>query len=1563
MDSTRPIDQANGAPLSYEQEQLRSLNQSTPGAGLGHLHSTVAMRGEVDAVALRESLAAFVGRHEIWRTIFPIRDGQPRPLVEAEGRWTWSVADLSGLGRAEAEEEAGRRAHEQAGQHFDLERGPLLRALLVRVEDQDHRLFLSLHRIIADTASLTDVFLPELRELYEAQMQDRPARLYERPPQYADYARWQRSQIEAHGTLEAQLRFWETYLAGAPTVLELPGDRLRPAQRTYGGERLGFALTAELSAGLRKLSRDEQVTLSTTLTAAFQVLLSRYTGREDFLMELLEPGRERVHRQQTVGCFAAPAVLRADLAGAPSVRELLRRTHAGRQETRGHEDVPFGALVKAVHPEADPSREPLVQVQVAFGRLRPVAAAGWELSPDDIPSPTSRFDLGLEVDEHGSEVTGRFTYNRDLFERETVARMIEHWRMLLAGMVAEPWLPVGQLQLLPRRESQVVLREWSAGADPGQGPDVEDLITEQATARPRAVAVVCEGDQLTYGQLNERSNQLARYLRKRGVGPEVPVGVCLERSFDQVIALVAILKAGGAYVPLDPEAPDSRTQYVVQDTRMPLLLTHHALAERAGQSGTETVSLDRTWEVIRRESAERLGVDTEHGQLAYVIYTSGSTGKPKGVMVERDAITAHCRGVIKEYALGPNERVLQFSQFSFDASLEQILPTLATGGRLVMRGPSVWLPRQLLEEVRSQQVTVMNLPPAYWHQVVREWEQAPDDLVDLRLRLVIVGGDRLGAEAVQLWRQLGLRGVRLLNAYGPTETTITATLAEVDQDQDRITIGRPLAGRSVYILDRNGQPVPVGVPGELHIGGRLLARGYLNQPGLTKERFVPDPFTEQGTGRLYRTGDLARYLADGRIEYAGREDHQVKIRGYRIELGEIEAALGQYPAIDEAVVVVRGEGGDKELVAYVVTGGAEPLPEGELRGHLRERLPGYMQPSVIVQLEKMPRLASGKPDRRGLPEVEQRAGSRSGYLAPRLLSQHQLVQLWEELLEERPIGIGDNFFDLGGHSLLAVQLVGRIEQVYGKKLELSTLFANPTIEQLAQALEGGEHREEAKTRVHSVQTEGTRRPFFFLHGDWTGGAWYCFPMARACGPDQPFYAVEPYRFSAEEPPPTLEGIAAAHIAAMREIQPRGPYRLGGYCNGGLLAYQMALQLEAAGEVLEHLELINPSPPNQFSALRRVCDRAGQVMHLGIGRRADLYLRARHAQRHLYRTVFPGGDRVRDFGKLLDIEPRLERMLPPREALYKDYVGLFNWAVYDHRTELYGGKISFLWARKERKMIQFWQPMIRRKPTADVRQHEVEGTLLSCITDHVEGTAERLGASLARVDQDVRGVRRFDGEGPGIAAAASGNGSASAPTAPPVRIRSVRAGDLAAVVAIERTAFPRDPWTLRTLRGWLARTAYGNVRMAVPLERLIRLFWFNQALFLVALVRRLGLRRPSSRFYLVAESDATVVGYACLDAVPGSTAGIQTIAVRRDHEGEGIGTAMLAHLIALATERGCPDVNLYVRADNERARMLYRRTGFSEDGVLPCYYQPSGTDALVMRLHLPRPTTTAERNEG
>ena len=860
-----------------------------------------------------------------------------------------------------------------------------------------------------------------------------------------------------------------------------------------------------------------------------------------------------------------------------------------------------------------------------------------------------------------------------------------------------------------------------------------------------------------------------------------------------------------------------------------------------------------------------------------------------------------------------------------------------------MRGREIWTPEELREELMLRRVTVMNLWPTYLQQAVRVWSRAPAPLTGLRLRLMILGGERLGAHLLAEWRELGVQ-TRVLNAYGPTEAIITATLSEAGEERGLVTIGRPLPGRKVYVLDQAGQPVPVGAVGELYVGGNLIARGYLNRPDLTDERFVADPFDPGGSGRLYRTGDRARYLDDGRIVYLGRVDDQVKIRGYRIELGEVEAAMVEHPSVEEAVVVARGHSEDQELVAYVVASPQEAILEEELRRHLEAKLPRAMQPSIIAELATMPRLATGKPDRRGLPEVGRtRRRDPSSYVPPKSLVHERLIRIWEELLEARPIGIRDNFFHLGGHSLLAAQVVQRMEQVLGKRPTLSTLFANPTIEQLAASLEPGAGPG-SKAWVLPVQALGDRAPLFFLHGDWTGGGFYCLDLARACGDDQPFFVLDTYRFEREEGPPTVEAIARAHIDAIRRVRGSGPYRLGGFCNGGVLAYEMARQLEEDGERVEFLGLVNPSVPAQRSLLRIVCnavaarDRDGQA-------RPELYLRTRHALRHVYRHARPNDQRVADFGALLSIEPRLGRMFPACDALFEDYVGVLSWAMGGYRPKVYGGKISFFWAAEEPEIADSWHPVLRRKHPATIEQHTVPGDHLTTVTVGIAELAQSMAENIDRLASEgvgasppLRATRPEAGHGGGL------------------RICDLRAADITTVIGIQRCSFPRDPWTLATANGRFVPLPVGrDPRLARWVERLIRFGWLSEVLTGMRLGQLVLSRRRRGARCVVAKSGSEVVGYAWLNVLTTSEgrAEVEMLAVQPARRNQGIGSALLAELISVARSAGFRDLSLHVRRDNERARRLYQRAGFEETGLIAGYYQPSASDAIVMTLDIRR----------
>jgi aspartate racemase len=856
----------------------------------------------------------------------------------------------------------------------------------------------------------------------------------------------------------------------------------------------------------------------------------------------------------------------------------------------GHQDLPFDRLVEELHVKRDLNRNPLFQVMFVLQNAsrRTVELPGLTLSPVEGDSETAHFDLTLQIVDTEQELTAAFVYNTDLFDAASTARMLGHFQTLLEAIVADPEQRLSDFPLLTEAERQQLLLEWNdTKTDNPQDLCIHQLFEAQVERTPDAIAVVFEAEQLTYGELNRRANQLAHHLRALGVGPEVLVAICLERSLEMVIGLLGILKAGGAYVPLDPAYPKERLAFILKDAQVPVLLTQERLVAGLPELDAKVICLDSGWETRARESGENPGRSTLPENLAYVIYTSGSTGQPKGVLVSHGSIAGHCRNAQRYFELDSRDVVLQFASLSFDVSLEEILPTLIVGARLVIMGTNVWHPAEFHRKISEFGLTVLNLPTAYWQELAREWAGVPELVPNIQPRLFIVGGDTMLPDVLDLWQRTPVNSIRLLNVYGPTETTVFATAFEIaprpgeNTTDQRVPIGRPFANRAIYILDQHSHPVPIGVQGHLHIGGVGVARGYLNRPDLTAEKFIPDPFSAEPGARMYKTGDLARYLPDGNIEFLGRADYQVKIRGFRIELGEIEAALAHHPAVREAVVLAREDApGEKRLVAYVV---ADSTAD-ELRRFLKDKLPEYMVPAVFVLLEALPVTPNGKVDRRALPAPDRsRPELEKAFVAPRDDLELQLAHIWEEVLGVRPVGVRDNFFELGGHSLLAVRLFALIEKRLGKKLPLTTVFQGATVAHLAGVL-----RQQAtpgpQSSLVAIQPGGSKRPLFLVHP--AGG--HVFPyvhLAQFLGSDQPCYGLQARGLEDGQAPHTrIEDMAAHYIQALQTVQPRGPYLLGGWSMGGVVAFEMAQQLHAQGQRVALLALLDgriPTPDETF----------------------------------------------------------------------------------------------------------------------------------------------------------------------------------------------------------------------------------------------------------------------------------------------------------------------------------------------------------------------------------------------
>ncbi|MFL5542253.1 MAG: amino acid adenylation domain-containing protein, partial [Longimicrobiaceae bacterium] len=975
-----PAPRGGPAPLSFAQERLWFLHQMEPESPFYNVLAARRLSGALDARALERALGEVVRRHESLRTTFAQVDGAPVQVVAPFPGFTLPVEDLSALEEAEREARVRRRAAAEAARPFDLAAGPLFRAALLRLGEEDHALLLSTHHVVSDGWSM-EVLFRELAALYAAYREGRMVALPGPAVQYADFALWQREQL-AGKALERQLAYWREQLAGAPALLELPTDRPRPAARSYRGAHEPFELPAGVRERLEVLGRSEGATPYMVLLAAFQLLLARYAATDDVVVGTPVAGRTHREVEGLIGCFANLLPLRVRLSGNPALREVVRRVRAATLGAVEHQALPFERLVAELQPERSLSHSPLFQVMFTLenARGRGSALPGLEVSGVGAELASARFDLVLELAATAQGLQGALNYGTDLFVAGTTLRMVGHLERVLEQVAADADVRLSRLELLGEAERALVLEEWSRTAA-GVPADlcIHQLFETQADRTPGAVAVVFEGAELTYAELDARANRLAHYLRALGVGPEVRVGVCLERSLELLVSVLGVLKAGGAYVPLDPGYPAERLAYMLADAGIPVLLTQEGLRSALPpQPGGRVVSVDGEWAEIAAQSAERPESGAGSRSLAYVIYTSGSTGRPKGVAVEHGAAAAHLAGFARELEIGAADRVLHFASFGFDVAVEQLFLPLLAGAGLVLRGAELWPPEEWPARVREAKVTVANLPPAYWREVAATagGSALPE------LRLLIVGAETMPTEAVGRWRGGVESPARLVNAYGPTEAVITATTFPLPGDYPGgyagpvVPIGRPLPGRAAFVLDGTAMPVPVGVPGELYVGGAQVARGYLGRPALTAERFVPDPFSGEPGARLYRTGDRVRWLADGVLEYQGRVDEQVKVRGFRIEPGEIEGVLRRSEGVADCAVVAREDlPGEKRLVAYVVG----DVEAGVLREHLLRELPEYMVPSAFVVLEALPLTPNGKLDRKALPAPEGDAYARRSY--------------------------------------------------------------------------------------------------------------------------------------------------------------------------------------------------------------------------------------------------------------------------------------------------------------------------------------------------------------------------------------------------------------------------------------------------------------------------------------------------------------------------------------------------------------------------------------------------------
>jgi amino acid adenylation domain-containing protein len=1068
----KPRTDRGSTPASFAQQRLWFLHQMDLSDASYNVPHAIRLKGSLDVAALRRTLAEIVQRHEVVRTRFANVEGLLQQVISSDAI-PLSVIDLSNLTRAERESKADQLVAAEATKPFDLEQGPVMRTTLLRLEEQEHILLLTFHHVVSDAWS-AEILFHELGKLYEAFSSGRPSPLPPLPIQYADFAEWQREYLQG-AVLEEQLAYWKRQLAGVNHVLALATDHPRPPIQTFRGKYRSLALPRALSEQLARLSRSEGVTTFMMMLAAFDVLLARYTGQEDVVVGSPILGRNREEIERLIGCFVNTLVLRADLSGNPSFSELLRRVREVALEAYAHQELPFEKLVEELEPERSLSHSPLFQVMFALHHASRAELSLRGLTLEQMPTDTStsKFDLSLSIGESVKGLTVTFEYNPDLFEASTIAHMAEHFQTLLEAIVSNPGQRLADLPLMTAAEQQIVVDWNKTGVVYSDRSCVHELFEEQVEHTPEAIGLVSGTERLTYRELNERANQLAHYLKQLGVGPEVLVGVFMERSVEMIVGLLGILKAGAAYVPLDPGFPKERLAFMLKDSDVPVLLTQKGLLETLPALSAHIVCLDE-FEVRQKLDSEqttnpRSTVSSEN--LAYVIYTSGSTGRPKGVQVRHESVVHLFTATREQLGFHAGDIWTVVHSSAFDFSVWEIWGSLLQGGTLlVVPLDVVQSPPDFYDLLCREQVTILNQTPAALRELLRARAQALTRNREWSVRLIVCGGDALDLE---LAAQLSELGVSVWNFYGPTESTVWTTCSLVAQTEVSAplnSIGQPITDLQVYVLDQQLQLLPSGVPAELFIGGAGLARGYMNRPELTAEKFIPNPFSEQPGARLYRTGDVGRWRRNGKIEFLGRMDHQVKLRGFRVELGEIETALSQHPEVAQAVVKVREDRPhDKRLVAYVVAKDGQAPSASELRKYLQLSLPDYMVPAAFVMLEAMPLTPTSKVDRRLLPvpdysETEQT----SGFVAPRTPIEEIVADIWARVLGIEKVGVNDNFFELGGHSLLLARMASRIRESFQLELPLRALFEAPTLAALAERIEAARRTTEGSEDVPLV---------------------------------------------------------------------------------------------------------------------------------------------------------------------------------------------------------------------------------------------------------------------------------------------------------------------------------------------------------------------------------------------------------------------------------------------------------------------------------------------------------------
>ncbi len=1032
-------------PLSFAQQRLWFLDQLQPNSPFYNIPAALRATGNLNVAALQQSLNEVIRRHETLRTSFKVSKGKPYQVIQDPSELKINIIDLSQMTEKEQELKVQQLATEEAIRPFDLSSGPLLRVNLIRLQPDRHVILVTMHHIISDGWSMA-VFIREIASSYQAICEHQPISLPELPVQYADFPNWQRKWLSG-SVLEHQLSYWKQQLAGLPPLLELPIDKPRPAVQSANGATLTKKLSQDLLKSGQKFSGQENVTLFMTLLAALKALLFRYTGQGDIAVGTPHANRNRSEIEHLIGFFVNTLVLRTQLDDVPSFKDLVKRVREVTLGAYAHQDLPFEILVEAIQPQRDLSHTPLFQVMFVMQNmpLEPLELPGLTFEPIQVETRTAKFDLSFIVAEAQDGLHMMVEYNTDLFYPATIQRIMDHFERMVQLAIQNPDQPISQLPLLTEEESQQILIDWNRTDTPF--PDqitMHGWFEQVAAEHPDRIAVRYKDQELSYAELNQRASQLANYLIDQGVQVEDLIGICMTRSVEMIIAVLGSLKAGVAFIPLDPAYPKERLLYMIKDSNVTMVITQQAIAKELQPNGARLLCLDAGLELISGYPTTSPGIEIAADNLAYVIYTSGSTGKPKGTMIQHRGWCNLGRAQQLLFNVGPGNRILQFSALSFDASVWEMVMALCSGATLVLTDQESLLTGQgVLQVLQQERINTVTLPPSVLAVIPQV--ELPE------LHTLITAGEACTKDLVDRWAN----GRRMFNAYGPTETTVCAAVYSIDAREDRNPpIGRPIANFQLYILDSNFAPVPIGVPGELCVGGVGLARGYLGRPDLTAEKFIPHPFSSEPGARLYRTGDLVKYRPDGNIEFLGRIDQQVKLRGFRIELGEIETHIASFPGVQDAAVILHEDRSEeRRLIGYFTVDPGKQVDVHQLRRFLRAHLPEYMVPASLIRLEQFPLTPSGKVDRKALPAPDfSRDTLENPYVAPRTDIEMKLAKICASLLNIEQVGIYDNFFELGGHSLLATQFIAHIQDEFQVELPLRALFEAPTIASLAERI-------------------------------------------------------------------------------------------------------------------------------------------------------------------------------------------------------------------------------------------------------------------------------------------------------------------------------------------------------------------------------------------------------------------------------------------------------------------------------------------------------------------------------